>query len=72
MTAWTKTPPTEPGWYWVRSRAGWLTTAELWRYCGEERWSGAHIGEGRTGAVLASEGVEFWPVRIEEPPHDPL
>jgi len=67
---WTKTPPTEPGWYWVKIDDEERDIAELWVYCGEERWSGAYLGQGRTldGIRRDYPEIEFWPVRIEEPP----
>lgn len=63
MTTWTKTPPTEPGWYWIRfvGFKGVPAVAEL-----------SGIGWRCDGARIPVESVEFWPVRIEEPPYGPL
>ena len=32
---WTKTPPTEPGWYWARRAGGKPKALEIDRACGE-------------------------------------
>ena len=62
---WTRTPPTEPGWYWTRN----------WDYAGVPE--PAHIRSD--GQIRVSPGIwmpatsnrftstDFWPIRIEEP-----
>lgn len=65
MTEWTKTPPSECGYYWMRLDTG---SVQIVSGYGAECW----MGEGWTapahGATLAAEGYEWWPKPIEPPP----
>lgn len=64
MTTWTKTPPSEPGWYWVHNPldAGdgepepWFFDGEEWNVCGND-----------FPCHCAPSGCVWWPVRIEPP-----
>lgn len=70
--SWTKTPPTEPGWYW-RKRVGgdgWII-----RVVEVARWgvSGQYLRvvgtEYRnTGEIEEKTGVRWWPEPIPQPP----
>jgi len=64
MTEWTKTPPTEPGWYWYRdfpvlpdTQAGYMNPYGFWECAGL-----------RTEAERLPG--EWWPERIQEPPSE--
>lgn len=57
---WTTTPPTEPGWYWVRDDKNTLCPVKM-----------VNDVECIFGVILfpaKDMKVEWWPVRIEEPP----
>lgn len=69
VTAWTKTPPSEPGWYWWRAHkkqvSAWpcLISPRLVRlWCEPSRAHGRTITAKRRRAR-----GEWWPVRIEPP-----
>lgn len=68
---WTTTPPTEPGWYWWRMKTETVTSdpevssVERNTVNGKlERWD---IGVDYASPVWTTT-VQWWPVRIEEPP----
>ena len=68
MTKWTNTPPSEPGWYWWRTRDEYGVVGpfcacvflhleqELWAQCMEDR-----------GGPIDEHYGEWWPERILEP-----
>lgn len=75
MTTWTKEPPKDRGWYWLRydkSRGGpWIfqhiliqnadrTALDEWYLCGDDC--------GRDARELAGEGMEWWPIPLLPPP----
>jgi hypothetical protein len=49
---WTHTPPTEPGWYWVRQSG--ITFV-------------GYFIEGPMLDAYVDISAEFWPVKLEEP-----
>jgi len=64
MSAWTTTPPTEPGFYWAwRTSEHFdpepvcLTVVGLFHLCG--------VGQAMSPTMMA--GWEFWPDRILSP-----
>lgn len=61
--AWTKTPPSEPGWYWLR--VGDETRAVLLVETIIDGGLGRVLDDGFCDDV---PNGEWWPVRIEEPP----
>lgn len=59
---WTKTPPTEPGWYWVR------TVIQEQNWIGQPKpveWSPGDW------VMYGSEHREFWPVPLLPPEETP-
>lgn len=61
MTDWTKTPPSEPGWYWMRwNRDGHIGEWFVARRDGRGYWW--HDGEPH-----ATSGYEWSPVPIAPP-----
>ena len=66
-TKWTNEPPTEPGWYWCRSRLWSTRVREIWRDDGVLFFE---PGGGHDPIVLDEirSVWEWWPIRIEHPP----
>lgn len=68
MTTWTRTVPTEPGYYWHRfaDRPGgpWIALA----YCvADMRWCFMGDDQDVDAIDLVNDGIEFWPVPIAPP-----
>lgn len=79
MTTWTKTPPTDDGFYWMRHSYGSRSAISVVQILPHHRYSDedeiAYLQTGQTVQAIRREGYsysgrwyEFWPVRIEEPP----
>jgi len=68
MTAWSKTPPSDDGYYWVRLDDRYITFMERdsVRRSGAV-WVRAGIDMPSTTQELIDEGADFWPERIEPP-----
>lgn len=66
MTTWTKTPPSEPGWYWWRSDHGCHLCILHW----EPRCDYASSFDLRNLNITSRDWKrmgEWFPVRIEPP-----
>lgn len=63
---WSTTPPTEPGWYWLRRGPGLRWRAV--RLAFDEDFRGVMMVHER-GRCMTLENItgEWWPVPIEEP-----
>lgn len=59
---WSATPPTEPGWYWCRLVKHYPVVVEV-RCC-----TTGLEGIFPTGWKERFQEIEWYPVRIEEPP----
>lgn len=59
---WTTTPPTEPGWWWMRNR-GCAGVVQLVCDCGDVVFAVTGL---KTWTMPI--GTEWWPVPIPEPP----
>lgn len=63
--AWTRTPPSEPGWYWTVCRTDLSPRPFLARLNDAGLW---HVEESEFSIPLDDvANWEWWPVRIEEP-----
>ena len=70
MTAWTKEPPKEPGWYWVRRTlyAGTVVSAEVMRL--DTRFGRARVRSAQSGSRWTTEETTvrewlWWPIPIQ-------
>lgn len=72
MTTWTKTPPSEPGLYWVcRVDAGVIGLPDpcVWARIpyGPDHWCPIGSEVGCTDAEMIEEGALFWTEPLKSP-----
>lgn len=68
---WTRTPPTEPGWYWYRDAMDTqVVNAEYGMgYDDSEHlvFTMAGSGDGFSPEIMLRQDGEFWSEKLEEP-----
>ena len=68
MTSWTKEPPKEPGWYWMRydnNRGGpWIIQRDI--YDRDTWWLHGSDCESYSWEIVKEHG-EWWPIPITPP-----
>lgn len=64
---WTKTPPTESGYYWVRHKGGGIDIAELYLKMRTPTWSFCGCDTLYEPLEMVGGEKEFWSAPIQQP-----
>lgn len=67
MSEWTKEPPTEPGWYWIKDTALEPDAVLVARDVGPEGGLFVKYHVRGMGVMLDQINAEWWPEKIEPP-----
>ena len=69
MSEWTKEPPTEAGWYWLRAPTEIIDIVLVGQDVGPERkMTCKYHTMGMDILISEMNGGEWWPEQIKEPP----